>query len=179
MCSRTVTATRSGWSRTNGLLYESERGPGTDDEVNLIESGRNYGWPNITGYRDDKSYTYANWSASKGPACRDVPPGNAVPASVPTQNESAWNDPRFAPPLRTFFTVETGYDIRGLGSATIAPGGIDVYTSNVIPGWRNSLLALRVIRGAVYRLKLSDDGRSVMERQSRCFQQRIDIAISR
>jgi PQQ-dependent dehydrogenase (s-GDH family) len=146
----------------NGFLYESEHGPSTDDEVNLIESGRNYGWPNIAGYRDDKSYVYANWSASKGPACRDLPPGNAVPASVPTQNESAWNDPRFAPPLRTFFTVETGYDIRGLGSATIAPGGIDVYTSNVIPGWRNSLLALSLIRGAVYRLKLSDDGRSVM-----------------
>jgi PQQ-dependent dehydrogenase (s-GDH family) len=146
----------------NGLLYESEHGPSTDDEVNLIESGRNYGWPNVAGYRDDKSYVYANWSASKGPACRDLPPGNAVPASVPTQNESAWNDARFAPPLRTFFTVETGYDIRGIGSATIAPGGIDVYTSSVIPGWHNSLLALSLIRGAVYRLKLSDDGRSVV-----------------
>src|SRR4029453_2525229 len=89
----------------DGFLYESEHGPSTDDEVNLIESGRNYGWPNIAGYRDEKSYVYANWSASKGPACRDLPPGNAVPASVPTQNESAWNDPRFAPPLRTFFTV--------------------------------------------------------------------------
>jgi PQQ-dependent dehydrogenase (s-GDH family) len=146
----------------NGLLYESEHGPSTDDEVNLIESGRNYGWPNVAGYRDDKSYAYANWSAAKDPTCRDLPPGTAVPASVPTQSESAWNDPRFAPPLRTFFTVETGYDIRGLGSATIAPGGIDVYTSNVIPGWHNSLLALSLIRGAVYRLKLSDDGRSVV-----------------
>jgi PQQ-dependent dehydrogenase (s-GDH family) len=145
----------------NGFLYESEHGPSTDDEVNLIESGRNYGWPNVAGYSDDKSYVYANWSASKGPACRDLPPGNAVPASVPTQNESAWNDPRFAPPLRTFFTVETGYDIRGLGSATIAPGGIDIYTANIISGWHNSLLALSLIRGAVYRLKLSDDGRSV------------------
>jgi PQQ-dependent dehydrogenase (s-GDH family) len=146
----------------NGFLYESEHGPSTDDEVNLIESGRNYGWPNVAGYRDDKSYVYANWSASEGPACRDLPSGNAVPASVPTQNESAWNDARFAPPLRTFFTVETGYDIRGIGSATIAPGGIDIYPSSVIPGWHNSLLALSLIRGAVYRLKLSDDGRSVV-----------------
>jgi PQQ-dependent dehydrogenase (s-GDH family) len=146
----------------NDFLYESEHGPSTDDEVNLIESGRNYGWPNVAGYRDDQSYVYANWSASTGPACRDLPVGNAVPPSVPTQNESAWNDPRFAPPLRTFFTVETGYDIRGLGSATIAPGGIDIYTSNVIPGWHNSLLALSLIRGAVYRLKLSDDARSVV-----------------
>ena len=28
-----------------GRLYESEHGPETDDEVNLIEGGRNYGWP--------------------------------------------------------------------------------------------------------------------------------------
>ena len=68
----------------NGLLYESEHGPSTDDEVNLIESGRNFGWPNVAGYRDDKSCAHANWSASKGPACRDLPPGNTVPASVPT-----------------------------------------------------------------------------------------------
>src|SRR6185503_17982244 len=85
----------------NGRLYESEHGPSSDDEINLIEGGRNYGWPNIAGYRDDKSYSYANFSASKDPACGDLPPGNTVPPSVPTQTESAWNDPRFAPPLRT------------------------------------------------------------------------------
>jgi PQQ-dependent dehydrogenase (s-GDH family) len=146
----------------NGLLYESEHGPSTDDEVNLIQSGGNYGWPNVAGYRDDKAYAYANWSASKPQPCSELPQGNAVPTSVATQNETTWNDRRFAPPLRTFFTVETGYDIRGLGSATMAPGGIDIYTSNVIPGWRNSLLALSLIRGAVYRLKLSNDGRSVV-----------------
>jgi PQQ-dependent dehydrogenase (s-GDH family) len=143
-----------------GELYESEHGPNTDDEVNLIESGRNYGWPNVAGYRDDKTYVYANWSASTTP-CRTLPPGNAVPASVPTETEMAWSDPRFAPPLRTFFTVEAGFAAQGIGSATMAPGGIDLYAADAIPGWRNSLLALSLIRGVVYRLKLSADGRSV------------------
>jgi PQQ-dependent dehydrogenase (s-GDH family) len=49
----------------DGKLYESEHGPNTDDEVNLIRSGGNYGWPHVAGYRDDQSYAYANWSASK------------------------------------------------------------------------------------------------------------------
>lgn len=32
-----------------GLLYSSEHGPNIEDEVNLIEKGRNYGWPNVNG----------------------------------------------------------------------------------------------------------------------------------
>ena len=36
----------------NTILYSSEHGPNTDDEVNIIEKGRNYGWPNVPGYCD-------------------------------------------------------------------------------------------------------------------------------
>ena len=120
------------------------------------------GWPNVAGYRDNKAYVYANWSASKPAPCRSLPQGNAVPASVPTQTEMSWNNERFAPPLRTFFTVDNGFKAQGIGSSTMAPGGIDVYMSAAIPGWRTSLLALSLIRGVVYRLPLATDGRSVM-----------------
>ena len=33
----------------NGLIYSSEHGPSTGDELNIIEAGRNYGWPNVVG----------------------------------------------------------------------------------------------------------------------------------
>ncbi|MBS8265471.1 PQQ-dependent sugar dehydrogenase [Mesobacillus boroniphilus] len=36
------------WSQ-DGTLYASEHGPSAHDEINLIEAGKNYGWPVITG----------------------------------------------------------------------------------------------------------------------------------
>lgn len=36
----------------DGKLYSSEHGPDTDDEINLIEAGRNYGWPDVKGFCD-------------------------------------------------------------------------------------------------------------------------------
>jgi PQQ-dependent dehydrogenase (s-GDH family) len=143
-----------------GRLYESEHGPGSDDEVNLIEGGRNYGWPNVAGYRDDKAYVYANWSKSAPQPCASLARGRAIPASVPTQTEAAWNDSRFMPPLRTFFTVDSSDSLGTIGSATIAPGGVDFYAGAAIPGWNNSLLVSSLIRGAVYRIALSAEGHS-------------------
>lgn len=37
---------------TDGTIYSSEHGDNTDDEVNRIEKGRNYGWPFVEGFCD-------------------------------------------------------------------------------------------------------------------------------
>jgi glucose/arabinose dehydrogenase len=37
------------WHPTTGDLWESEHGPTGNDEVNVIDSGGNYGWPEIQG----------------------------------------------------------------------------------------------------------------------------------
>ena len=34
----------------NGLVYASEHGPTTDDELHIIKKARNYGWPTVAGF---------------------------------------------------------------------------------------------------------------------------------
>jgi PQQ-dependent dehydrogenase (s-GDH family) len=146
----------------DGTLYAAEHGPSTDDEVNRIRPGGNYGWPYVAGYRDDQAYVYANWSASEGIPCRDLPfSAQTIPASVPTQAETEWSHPDFVPPMQTFFTVPDDYDFRSGPGATVAASDLEIYLSDGIPEWRNSLLLTSLTRGVVYRMKLSEDGSAV------------------
>lgn len=41
----------------SGRIYSSEHGENSDDEINLIEPGRNYGWPNVPGKCDQTDET--------------------------------------------------------------------------------------------------------------------------
>ena len=152
------------------LLFASDHGPTTDDELNVIEAGRNYGWPRVAGFRDDRSYSYTNWSASAPTPCRSLKFDRVfAPTTVPRLRESDWNDPAFAPPVATFFTVAPDYDVLKLGAATIAPAGIDGYTSAAIPGWANSILITGMRTGAAYRVKLDRTGRSAIEQPTEYF----------
>jgi PQQ-dependent dehydrogenase (s-GDH family) len=145
-----------------GLLYASDHGPSTDDEVDLIVAGKNYGWPFVAGFKDDHAYVYANWSASAPEPCPSLTFDSLrPPVSVPRVKESAWEHPDYTAPLATLYTVPADYDLATQGNATIAPAGIDVYASAAIPGWANSILVTGMRTGAVYRLKLSADGRAV------------------
>jgi PQQ-dependent dehydrogenase (s-GDH family) len=160
-------------SGPDGKLYASEHGPKTDDEVNLIQAGKNYGWPYVAGYQDDQAYVYGNWSAAATPpGCAGLRYSDfAIPASVPQQKESAWSDPDFTPPLKTFFTVPNGYKFFNPACGqnnyicwpTVAPSGMDIYTPRPggMPGWSTSLLMTSLKRGTVYRMELSADGRSI------------------
>ena len=46
----------------NNRLFSSEHGPSADDEINIIEKGRNYGWPRVTGFcsGSDRRFCEAN-----------------------------------------------------------------------------------------------------------------------
>jgi len=51
----------------NGKLYSSEHGPTEEDEVNIIEKGRNYGWPNVEGPCNDDEVEFCRSNNVKEP----------------------------------------------------------------------------------------------------------------
>jgi glucose/arabinose dehydrogenase len=51
----------------NNKLYASEHGPNIEDEVNIIEKGRNYGWPNVNGPCDGSELSFCTANNVKGP----------------------------------------------------------------------------------------------------------------
>ena len=154
----------------DGQVYAAEHGPKTDDEINLLTGGKNYGWPQVAGYQDDQAYVYANWSAA--PDCEQLAYSDyTIPASVPQEKESDWSAPDFAPPLHTFGTVASDYNFQKAECApneyicwpTVAPSGIDFYSApeGGMPDWQPSVLVTALKTGTVYRLALSEDGKSV------------------
>lgn len=138
----------------DGVLYAAEHGQDTDDEVNRIVAGGNYGWPLIAGFKDDQYYVYANWSASSPTPCEELPYGREVPDTVPKIRESEVDLPDFVPPLQTFFTVPSTHDARASGNATAALSGLDVYASSAIPGWSPSILVTSLVSGTIFRIPL-------------------------
>jgi len=56
----------------DGTMYTSDHGPKSDDEVNVLVPGGNYGWPHVAGYRDDTARTNTRAGATRrrrAPAC--------------------------------------------------------------------------------------------------------------
>jgi PQQ-dependent dehydrogenase (s-GDH family) len=155
----------------NGTLYQNEHGPNTDDEINILRKGGNYGWPHVAGYRDDKAYTYNNWSASAPTPCADLTYSDLqVPPSVPRQKETGWKG-SFIGPIHTFGTVNNGFNFADPKCAairqkwvcfpTIAHSSLEYYQAKPgtgIPGWNNSLLMTTLKDGTVYQLQLTNTG---------------------
>lgn len=144
------------WGFVNGSwrLYSSEHGDMSDDELNIIKQGRNYGWPRVTGLVDN-NYTTSD-DASDGFM------RNNILAAQTITDESTWAaaNPDFEAPVFTFFNW-TNAQIETTTSTiytwpTIAPSSIEFYDGG-IPGWKNSLLVTSLKYG-MFRLKLQATG---------------------
>ncbi|HMK27314.1 MAG TPA: PQQ-dependent sugar dehydrogenase [Chitinophagaceae bacterium] len=135
------------WGNVNGvnILYSDEHGPYSDDEINTIERGRNYGWPNVIGWCDGNyngrttgGYTIVNEQNN----CTTLNAKEPLRSIFPSGNPPSGGDLMLWP--------------------TVAPSGADFYGSNAIPGWQNSLLITNLKKGTVARYKLSNDGQSIL-----------------
>jgi glucose/arabinose dehydrogenase len=104
----------------NNKLYGSEHGPDNDDEINIIEKGRNYGWPNVAGFCDE------------------------------TGEQSFCTSNNIKQPVRNW-------------TPTAAVSGLDYYTSDVIPQWRNSLLVAALKNARLYQMKLDGSFTSITQ----------------
>jgi PQQ-dependent dehydrogenase (s-GDH family) len=151
-----------------GRIFSDEHGPKTDDEINLLQPGKNYGWPYVAGFRDGQAYQYYDWSAA--PNCAQLPYDDYdVPASVPKgPTELEWKDSEYAEPLKTLYTVPNGYNFKDPTCAeeldlcwpTIAPSSIAYLPADNAPNpiLANSLLVTALKTGSLFVFKLSHGG---------------------
>ena len=141
------------WGNVNGTwrLYSSEHGDKSDDEVNIIQSGQNYGWPKVAGLATDNNYSSL-----------DAFPNNDRLASQNINySENTWavSNTMQRPMFVTFNWGASAIPADGSNNftwPTIAPSSIDFYKGN-IPGWKNSLLVSSLKQG-LYRLRLKPSG---------------------
>lgn len=154
----------------NGRLYTTDHGQKTDDEVNRMVRGGNYGWPYVAGWRDNRAYQYANWSKSSPTACNKLTFNDTfVPSSVPQMKETSWRGAMQNPMTTAGSTVGNGYNFRDpacpvrytLCHPTFAPSSLTAYNQSAIPGWKGSLLVTSLKRGQVYRMSTNAAGTKV------------------
>ena len=149
-------------------LFSCEHGPASDDELNIIVSGGNYGWPHVAGFYDNQGYRFIDWSTA--------PKGAKFDATVPVEGvkvylESDWTLPKnYINPVKTFYTVNSDYNYHdadkygGLSYAqwpTVAPSSIEYYNDGPLVGWDNSILMTTLKSGTLFRIKLNQKGDNV------------------
>ncbi|HEU4859612.1 MAG TPA: PQQ-dependent sugar dehydrogenase, partial [Chitinophagaceae bacterium] len=124
------------WGNVNGIdiLYSDEHGPFSDDEINIIDAGRNYGWPNVIGWCD------GNYN------------GRTTGGYAIVNEQNNCNTLNVKEPVRSLFPVAnppSGGD--NMLWPSVGPSGSEFYGNTSIPGWQNSLLVANLKKGTVSR----------------------------
>lgn len=169
-------------------IYSCEHGPFSDDEINLIEKGKNYGHPLIIGY-DDGNYD----GLAAGVSDKTILPGKWHTSYPLIRNEkaAAFNlGKNYRNPLHSFNATDST-SLKNLFKAitssqspeweSVAPSSLEVYTGEQIPAWKNSLLMTTLKAGKLIRLKLSNDGKQIIGEPKEYFAGELryrDLAVS-
>ncbi|WP_181304404.1 PQQ-dependent sugar dehydrogenase [Rufibacter sp. XAAS-G3-1] len=151
-----------------GRIYTSEHGPFSDDEINLIERGKNYGHPLVIGYNDNNYNGLAAGVSSHtqlpGEWHTTYPTIKSENANAAAIGKELYLDPILSlyphsnAFLRNIMTQSRSDEKASPEWPSDAPSSIAVYTSSAIPGWQNSLLIPMLKTGKVVRVKLNASG---------------------
>ncbi|HEY4289488.1 MAG TPA: PQQ-dependent sugar dehydrogenase [Puia sp.] len=136
------------------ILYSSEHGDQSDDEVNIILPHVNYGWPKVAGLCDD-NYTSKNGD-SMYLAGKSVISEHGFCDTTPTTLQE---------PIFSFYNWGRNANkssgvLGNMNWPTVAPAAIRFYGHSAIPGWNYSLL-IPSLKNGLFRLKLKADGLSI------------------
>ena len=123
----------------NGQLWEVEHGPRGGDELNLIEPGKNYGWPVV-------SYGI-NYS---GVAIPNYNPGANCGGGLKPEDQAICLDPSVD---RSKYTQPTIYWV-----PVIAPGNLMFYRGNAFRGWAGNGLISGIVSQSLTRVTLNGRG---------------------
>jgi PQQ-dependent dehydrogenase (s-GDH family) len=153
-----------------GMLYSVEHGPYGDDEINLIERGGNYGHPLIIGHNDGN---YDGMAASVSDHAEI--PGKwhtSYPLIASEKRNAAKIGSAYRDPLKSMYAIPHerltalfAKLVKGEDQEWEAygPSSIKLYSSDGIPGWKNSLLVTTLKGAALLRFKLNDAGSIIGE----------------
>ncbi len=167
----------------DGTLYAAEHGPKTDDEINIITKGSNYGWPHVAGLRDNKAYQYARWAEASTPCSQLRFSDLSIHPAVPRQDETDFKEP-MVEPIATMFTVPTGFNFENPACGgihyicwpTVGISSMEFYGNRpnlqkaAVPGWDAVLFITTLKRGSLYVQPLSADRKHAAGPMSRYFQ---------
>ncbi len=151
-----------------GRIYSSEHGPFSDDEINIIEKGKNYGHPLVIGYNDDNYNGLAagvtSHTSLPGVWHTSYPFINSEHAAVQAIGNAVYRDPiKSLYPTGHAFLQQLFTTLRDSADGnpawpSEAPSSIAVYHADAIPGWKNALLVTTLKGGKLIRLQLNARG---------------------
>lgn len=126
-------------------IYSIEHGDRTDDEINLLIKGMNYGWKYARGYHDDNNFAgeknfIANYEG----------------------NPQILND-SLVEAFYSWCDVSLSASSNNADWCTVAPSDGIFYDNTAIPQWYNSILVVTLKNGnntdmELYQFKLTHDG---------------------
>jgi trimeric autotransporter adhesin len=155
------------YDSVRNILYGSSHGPFSDDEIDIIERGRNYGHPLVVG-RLDGNYNNSR-VATRWENNNSSNPATTAPLIVSEAANAATIGPSFKEAIYSAFpapqaTINNLYltSPNNAGWPSEGWSGMEIYKGSQIPGWKNSLFMASLKEGRILRTQTNAAGTAMV-----------------